>query len=189
MDDKDLITKLKAGDKSAYNELVLLYGSRVINTCYRFLLTKEDAKDIAQEVFIEVFQSIKSFREESKLSTWIYRIAVTRSLDEIKKRKRKKRISSLGKILHIDEVAHWIAGGAMPDKSLQESDKMNEVMQALNTLPESQRVAFTLSKIEGFSNPEIAETMKTTTMAVESLIYRAKKKVSKELKNILKNNL
>ncbi len=189
MEDKDLILMLKAGDTSAFKLLIELYGNKVINTCYRFLLVKEDAEDIAQEVFIEVFQSIKSFREESKLSTWIYRIAITRSLDEIKKRNRKKRISSIGKILHLDEVAHWIAGGTMPDKYLQEVEKMNEIMQALNTLPESQRVAFTLSKIDGFTNSEIAETMNTTTIAIESLIYRAKKKLSNELKNILKNNL
>jgi RNA polymerase sigma-70 factor, ECF subfamily len=188
MDDADLVQKLKAGDKSAFNELLKLFSGRVMNTCYRFLLDKEDAEDISQEVFIEVFQSIKSFHGDAKLSTWIYRIAVTKSLDEIKKRKRKKRITSLGKILHIDEVAHWIAGGIKPDKSLQEKEKMKEVMQALDSLPENQRAAFTLSKIEGYSNAEIAEIMNTTTVAVESLIYRAKKKVSAELEIILKKN-
>ena len=140
------------------------------------------------EVFIELFKSINSFKEESKLSTWIYRIAVTKSLDEIKKRNRKKRITSVGKILHIDDVMHWIGGGSMPDKIINEKEKMQEIRVALNTLPDNQRVAFTLSKMEGYSNPEIAEIMDTTVMAVESLIYRAKKKLSDELKAILKNN-
>ena len=186
MDDVALLRNLRAGDKASFNKLVMLYGKRVINTCYRFLLDKEDAEDISQDVFIEVFQSIKSFRGDAKLSTWIYRIAVTKCLDEIKKRNRKKRITSLGKMLHLDEVANWIAGGTMPDKQLQEKEKMKEVMQALNTLPDSQRVAFTLSKIDGYTNPEIAEIMNTTTIAVESLVYRAKKKVSEELESILK---
>ena len=110
MEHEDLLRKLKSGDKSAFNELVILYGNKVLNTCYRFLLDKEDAEDISQEVFIEVFQSIKTFRSDSKLSTWIYRIAVTKSLDEIKKRNRKKRIISLGKMLHLDDIADWIAG-------------------------------------------------------------------------------
>ena len=83
------------------------------------------------------------------MSTWIYRIAVTKSLDEIKKRNRKKRITSVGKILHIDDVMHWIGGGTMPDKSLKEKEKLQEMNDALNTLPDNQRVAFTLSKIEG----------------------------------------
>lgn len=186
MDDAALLRNLRAGDKAAFNELVICYGKRVINTCYRFLLDKEDVEDISQEVFIEVFQSIKSFRGDSKLSTWIYRIAVTKCLDEIKKRNRKKRITSLGKILHLDEVANWIAGGTMPDKQLHEKEKMKEVMQALNTLPDSQRVTFTLSKIDGYTNLEIAENVNTTTIAVESLVYRAKKKVSEELESILK---
>ncbi len=188
MENEELLNKLMTGDKAAYNELVNLYSNRVINTCYRFLLDKEDAEDISQEVFIEVFQSIESFRGDSKLSTWIYRIAVTKSLDEIKKRNRKKRIISLGKILHINDVAEWIAGGSMPDKSIQEKEKMNEILQALDALPDNQRVAFTLSKINGYSNAEIAEMMNTSVEAVESLVSRAKKKVSVELEAILKNN-
>ena len=186
MDEISIIEKLRSGDMAAFSELVQLYRSRVINTCYRFLFTQEDAEDISQEVFIEVYQSISSFRADSKLSTWIYRIAVTKCLDEIKKRNRKKRISSMGKILHLDTIAQWLTGGESPDKKLYTDEKMSAVMQALNTLPDSQRVAFTLSKIEGYSNSEIAEIMNTTTIAVESLVSRAKKKVSGELEIILK---
>jgi RNA polymerase sigma-70 factor, ECF subfamily len=188
MEDADLIRKIKEGDKHAFNELVSLYSSRIINTCYRFFPDKEDAEDISQEVFIEVYKSIKSFRGDAKLSTWIYRITVTKCLDEIKKRNRKKRFISFGKILHIDTVANWIGGGTKPDKSILEKEKMKEVMQTLNTLPDNQRVAFTLSKVEGYSNKEIAEIMNTTIIAVESLISHAKKKINDELKFILRNN-
>lgn len=183
-----MIERLKSNDRNAFNELVALYKNSVINACYRFLLDKEDAEDISQDVFIEVYQSIQSFRGDAKLSTWIYRITVTKCLDEIKKRNRKKRLASITKMLHIDDVANWISGGSMPDKSLHEKEKMQEVAFVLNKLPENQRVAFTLSKIDGFSNQEIAEIMDTTTIAVESLIYRAKKKVADELLAILKNN-
>ncbi|MBC7523248.1 MAG: sigma-70 family RNA polymerase sigma factor, partial [Flavobacterium sp.] len=115
MIDKELLQRLKSGDKLAFNELVLQYKSNVINTCYRFLLDIEDAEDISQDVFVEVYLSIQSFRGESKISTWIYRITVTKCLDAIKKRNRKKRISSIGKTLHIDDVARWIAGGKQAD--------------------------------------------------------------------------
>ena len=183
-----MIEKLKANDRAAFNELVTLYKNNVINTCYRFLLDQQDAEDISQEVFIEVYQSIHSFRGDAKLSTWIYRITVTKCLDEIKKRNRKKRISSIGKLLHIDFLSNWIAGGTMPDKTLHENEKLREVEIVLNSLPENQRVAFTLSKIDGFNNNEIATIMNTSTIAVESLIYRAKKKTSEELIKILKSN-
>lgn len=182
----ELVAKIKTGDIAAFNQLVLTYRAKVINTCYRFLLIKEDAEDVAQEVFIEVYQSISSFRADSKLSTWIYRIAVTKCLDEIKKRNRKKRITSVGKILHIETITNWIAGGESPDKALYADESLNAVMQALNALPDNQRIAFTLSKIDGYTNPEIALIMNTTILAVESLISRARKRVSTDLEVILK---
>ena len=188
MNEKDLIYQLKTRLPAAYNELVLQYQAIVIHTCFKFLLNQHDAEDIAQEVFIEIYQSIPTFRSESKLSTWIYRIAVTKCLDEIKKRYRKKRLVTLGKMLHLEDIALWLAGGSMPDDQLKGDEKMQEIMSALNILPDNQRVAFTLSKIEGYSNTEIAEILNTTTVAVESLVYRAKKQMSVELKNILKNN-
>lgn len=186
MEEDELLLKLKSGDKSAFNDLVNEYSAIVLNTCYRFLLDREDAEDVSQEVFLEVYQSIRSFRGDSKLSTWIYRIAVTKSLDEIKKRSRKKRLSSFAKVLHIDDVVNWLGGGTMPDKSIMESEKLKEVMEALEILPDNQRVAFTLSKIDGYSNSEIAAIMNVTTIAVESLVYRAKKSVTTELEKILK---
>ena len=179
---------MKAGSRIAFNDLVLLYRTKVINTCYKFLLNIVDAEDISQEVFIEVYQSIGSFRGEAKLSTWIYRIAVSKSMDELKRRKRKKRISSIGKLMHIDDIKHWISGEKTPDQILIQQDSMQEVTDALNTLPDNQRIAFTLSKIEGYNNEEIADIMNLTLLAVESLVYRAKKKIGEELKQILKKN-
>ncbi len=185
MDELELILKLKEGEKKAFDFLIQNYAQKVLNTCYRFFLDKEDAEDIAQEVFIEVHQSIRSFNGKSKLSTWIYRIAVTKSLDELKKRKRKKRISSIGKILHIDDVSNWISGNSSADKQMIENEEMKVLMNILDQLPENQRVAFTLSKVEGYSNPEISEIMDTSVVAVESLIFRAKKKFTSDYNTFL----
>ena len=186
MSEANLLEKLKQGDKTAFAQLVALYSSKVLNICYRFLLDKQDAEDVSQDVFIEVFESLHSFRGDAQLSTWIYRIAVTKSLDELKRQNRKRRISSLGKLFHLEDVANWLAGGSMPDKHIQENENMKLVMHALNRLPDNQRVAFTLSKIEGYSHEEIAEILNTTTVAVASLLYRAKTHVSDELERILK---
>jgi RNA polymerase sigma-70 factor (ECF subfamily) len=185
-DETLLINNLKAGDPSAFSSLVSAYRNRVINTCFKFLLNKEEAEDISQEVFIEVFQSIKSFRNDAQLSTWIYRIAVTKSLDAIKRKQRKKRISSIGRMLHLDDLAEWLGGGATADRQIEQKETMKEIKIALDALPDNQRIAFTLSKIDGFSNAEIAGIMKTSIMSVESLIYRAKKNLDKELENILR---
>lgn len=187
MGNEDLLQKLKSGDAAAYSELIHLYANTVINTCYRFLLNKEDAEDVSQEVFIEVFRSINGYRADASLATWIYRIAVSKSMDEVKKRNRKKRLGSMSKFLHLDEIAHWFAGESQADKNLVRKDEMEGIKRALYTLPDNQRIAFTLSKIEGYSNTEIAEIMQTSVLAVETLKSRAKSKMQKEMEKSLKN--
>jgi RNA polymerase sigma-70 factor (ECF subfamily) len=172
--EKVFLKQLKLGNRIAFNELVAVCQKRVLNICFRFLLNREDAEDISQEVFVEVYHSIKNFREDSKLSTWVYRIAVTKSLDELKRRSRKKRITSIGKTLGIEKIALWMTGNDRPDRSFEEQENFDQLLKALNRLHESQRIALTLSKIEGYSNTEIAEIMQTSLTAVDSLIYRAK---------------
>ena len=182
MNDSQLISQIKSGDKAAFAELVAAYQKTVLNICYRFLLHREDAEDVAQEVFMEVYHSINKFRGDSALSTWIYRIATTKSLDEIKKRNRQKRISSFGELLGLDKIINWTTGKERPDKILEEEEDVSLLMEALNRLPESQRIALTLSKIEGHSNTEVAEIMQTSLTAVDALIYRAKQNLKSFLK-------
>lgn len=178
MNEADLLHQLKRGDEAAFAQLIAVYQKKVLNICFRFFLNREDAEDISQEVFIEAFHSIKYFKEEAKLSTWLYRIAVSKSLDEIKKRKRKKRISSYGKLLGIEQITDWMVGNDRPDTKLEENEAHTQLLSVLEQLPENQRVALTLSKIEGYSSAEVAEIMETSINAVDSLIYRAKKNLT-----------
>lgn len=187
MNEDLLLNKLAEGDESAFEELVNYYSYKVINICYRFFSNTEDAEDISQEVFIEIFKSVKSFRGESKLSTWIYRITVTKCLDEIKRRNRKKRFVEFGRFLHLDVIKDKLGGGKMPDKDLRFNESVDEVMRAMDSLPENQHAAYTLSKIEGYTNGEIAEILNTSVSAVESLISRAGKRVREELRRIIGN--
>jgi RNA polymerase sigma-70 factor, ECF subfamily len=174
MNEADLIYHLKTGSKEAFAELLTLYQRTVLNICYRFLLNKEDAEDVSQDVFVEIYHSIKNFRGDSKLSTWIYRLAVSKSLDEIKKQKRKKRFSSVGKALGLEQVALLLKSHDSADKKIEENEEMQLLLKALNRLPESQRIALTLSKLEDYTNTQIAELMRTSLTAVDSLIYRGK---------------
>lgn len=177
--EEGFLEQLKQGDKKAFEKLFSEHRKTVLNICYRFFLNTDDAEDLSQDIFVEVFHSVKKFRGESKLSTWIYRIAVSKCLDEIKMRNRKKRITSLGEKLGLEEIAHWLTGTERPDKMLEEKEGYNKLLQGLNKLPDSQRVALTLSKIEGYSNTEVAVIMETSLLAVDSLIYRAKKNIKK----------
>jgi RNA polymerase sigma-70 factor (ECF subfamily) len=166
-----------------FRALVAEHQDMVLNTCYRFVMNREDAEDLAQDVFVEVHRSLQNFREESKLSTWIYRIAVTKSLDHLRRVKRKKRFSSLRRIIGIDDPAEELPSspGDNPEQALAGKERTAMLQQALNTLPDNQKTAFLLSKQDGYSNSDIADILGTSVSAVESLIHRAKKNLHDKL--------
>lgn len=166
-----------------FRSLVAEHQEMVINTCYRFVFNREDAEDIAQDVFVEVFRSLEQFREEAKLSTWIYRIAVTKSLDHLRRLKRKKRFSSLKRMVGLADPSEDIAAPVKdnPAEAFVENERAAVLQNALNSLPENQKTAFLLSKQEGYSNQEIADILKTSISAVESLVHRAKKNLHDKL--------
>ena len=174
MEDKQLVDNLIQGDENSFRMMVDQYRQTVVNVCFRIMLNTEDAEDIAQEVFIEVFFSINKFRGASKLSTWIHRIAVSKCLDEIKKRNRKKRIAMFGKTTGLDEVVNWLSGNDFADAHIIHSEELEKLNIALNKLPENQRIALALSKIEGLSNAEISEILEKSVSSIDSLVFRAK---------------
>ena len=174
MDEKQLVDNLIRGDENSFRYMVNQHRQTVVNVCFRIMLNTEDAEDIAQEVFVEVFFSIKKFRGSSKLSTWIHRIAVSKCLDEIKKRSRKKRIAMFGKTTGLDEIVHWLSGNDYADAHIIHSEEMEKLNIALNKLPENQRIALALSKIEGLSNTEISEILEKSVSSIDSMVFRAK---------------
>jgi RNA polymerase sigma-70 factor (ECF subfamily) len=188
LDQTAFIELLKSGNRKAFEQLVRDQKDKVINICFRFLLNQQDAEDLAQAVFIEVFQSISNFKGASKISTWIHAIAVSKCLDELKSRKRKKRFVEAGKKILPDNVADWLDAKIRPDKDLEEKEGLSQLMDALNTLPVNQRVAITLSKVEGYSHLQIAEFMQISLSSVDSLVFRAKQNLKAKFLQTRKNN-
>jgi len=186
MNDAELIDKLTAGDSEAFDSLLETYQDRVVNICYRFVHHASDAEDVAQEVFIEIIQSIARFRGDAKLSTWIYRVAVTKAFDFIRKKNRKKRLGHLKQVLGIqtEEKRRDFEpeDATEPADALEQKERAAVLAQALAALPESQRIAITLNQYEGLGYAEVAEIMATTVSAVESLLFRAKKNLRKHLR-------
>jgi RNA polymerase sigma-70 factor (ECF subfamily) len=173
--DAEILKKLQAGDEAAFAWLVEQNKNKVLNTCYRFLFNREDAGDISQEVFIEVFRSI--------LATWIHRIAVNKSLDFIRKKNRKKRISEIKNFFNLDHVAAETKtlGEFDPARKMEQEERLRIMQEAINRLPEKQGIAFTLSKCDGFGNHEIAAVMGLTLSATDALVHRAKANLQKQL--------
>ena len=190
MTDAELIQRLIDRDNAAFKDLVEKYQSMVYKACYNLLRQPEDAEDIAQDVFIEVFESIDQFRNLSKLSTWLYRIAINKSLNHLRKTKRKSLISSIERFFTGEkETALEIEDKGANDSPFNiEYTERSKVLQfAIDSLPENQRIAFTMNKFDELSYQEITEIMGLSISSVESLIHRAKLNLQKKLTNYYKN--
>lgn len=189
-EDQILIDAIKAGDERAFQTLVQTHQGLVANTCFGMLQNRADADDVTQEVFIEVFRSIHKFRGDSKLSTWLYRIAVTRSIDLLRKRKRRSKVRRFQTFFGGEEVVRELADNR--SKSAQEVLENEEraaiLAAAVAKLPENQRIAFTLSKYEDLSYQKIADVMNKSVPSVESLLFRAKKNLKALLTDYYSND-
>ncbi|MFW6257363.1 MAG: RNA polymerase sigma factor [Prolixibacteraceae bacterium] len=183
MHESEIIQRLKKGDESAFTELVKNYQKLVINTCLGLVHNRDNAEDIAQEVFIEVFQSVDKFRSQSKISTWLYRIAVNRSLNFIRDNKKRRWFKSFEDIVRDRNtgIFNLAANPETPEDDLEKRQRTALLHEAIDTLPENQRIAFTLNKYEELSYKEISEIMELSLSSVESLIHRAKKNLQKKL--------
>lgn len=189
MNDQALIEALKSGDRSAFKVFYETYADRVYNTALGLVQNEDDARDITQEVFVTAFENIRHFRQEAQLSTWLYRITVSQSLDFIKAKKRKKRGGGMIRIFKnkedrsMPDVPHF----AHPGVLLEQQENARILFAAVQSLPDNQKVAFTLHKVEGLSYQEVADTMNMSLSAVESLLHRAKQNLKKWLENYYKN--
>lgn len=179
-------------NKIDFQSLVENLQERVRNTCFRYVNNAEDADDIAQEVFIQVFESMSHFREEAQISTWVYRIAVNKSLDFLRSKKRKKRFGQLTSLFRSngeDEEIIEIPSYNTPEKELEDKERKIILDLAISKLPDNQRTAIILSKYEGFSNKEITKIMDLSLSAVEALMHRAKKNLQKQLQLYFEKHL
>ncbi|MBN2349387.1 MAG: RNA polymerase sigma factor [Bacteroidales bacterium] len=191
MTDNELILQLKQKNHEAFKILVNTYQKLVINTCNGLLLNYEDSQDVAQEVFIEAYKSIHNFRNESKISTWLYRIAINKSLNFIRSKKISKWVSRLESLATLKgSDLSSIAGNSSdePQSNIEDEQRKQILHRALEALPENQRIAFTLNKYEDLSYKEISEVMNISVSAIESLLFRAKKNLQERLIRYYKNN-
>ncbi|MEQ6124221.1 RNA polymerase sigma factor [Pseudotenacibaculum sp. MALMAid0570] len=188
---EEFIEKLKKGSESAFSLLLEEYQQKVFHTCLSFVPNKEDAEDVAQEVFLEVYKSVSKFKGNSKLSTWIYKICTNKCLEFIRKKNAKKRFafmqSILGNEIPMDKT-NFFTEFNHPGILLENKEKSEAIFLAINTLPESQRVIFTLAKIDGKSYQEIVEITGKSLSSVESVMFRAKKNLQQKLENFYKKN-
>lgn len=183
MQEQDLIKSLKEGNEEAFKELVESFKDRIYNTSLGFVQNEEDAEEITQDVFIKVFENIGGFRADARLGTWLYRIAVTESLEFLRKKKRKKRSGVLQSFFSKKEDEWQQPHFDHPGIAAENKEMAAVLFKAIRQLPEQQQTAFLLQKTENLSQAEIADVMKTSIGAVESLLQRAKTNLRKLLED------
>lgn len=181
--DLQVLHELKNKERGAVRDFMRDYQDKIFRICMGFLHNREDAEELTQDVFMEVVNNVWKFKGESKLDTWIYRICYTRALNKIRKDKWQKWMQSLDTVMGLDFSREQ-------NENADEDDferKSSLLKASMAKLSGSQKTAFVLHHYEGLKYQEIAEVMKTTVSSVESLIFRARKHLNKDLKNALEN--
>ena len=180
--DADLVAQLQLGSEVAFRTLVERYQDRIYRTVLSLLRSPEEAEDVAQEVFVEVYQTIGQFRGDAALSTWLYRLATSRALKNRQKARAKKRFAYFTSLLGFDnDVLHEVPDHAHPLALLEGQQQLRFLLDRIARLPNQQQVAFTLRHEQELSYEEIADILNTTVPAVESLLFRARQTLRKYL--------
>lgn len=185
MTEQELIEGLITQNKESIQYLVNNYQKNVIKTAYYFVANMEDAEDLSQEVFLEILKSIGRYKKKSSLYTWIYRITVNKSLDHLRRQKRKNVLHQMVTLIQVSHDGTNRYDNEPPTMDTRNDDKEKRKIldTAVNLLPENQKIAFILNKYEELAYKEIAEIMNLSLSSVESLIHRAKLNLQKKLVN------
>lgn len=179
MTDEELVKLIKKGNKPAFDELVNSYSGKVANIAFSLLGDREDALDAAQEVFIKVYKSIDTFRGESSVSTWIFRITKNVCTDFL--RKRKATVISLDDDKDDEQKLEIADDTHSPEEIFDRKTKVDAVRTAIASLEENHRTVITLFDINGLSYEEIAAILSCPVGTVKSRLYRARDSLRKIL--------
>ena len=181
---EDLMARIAKGDENAFEILVNRHQTSVLNLSYRFIGDSTQAKDLAQEVFLRVWQAARSYEAKAKFTTWLYRIVVNICLNELKASRRKKWL----RFFQVDREEQGVGEEDFsgeepsPEDQLLSKERSREITEALQRLPENQRMALVLKRYDDLSYAEIAGILNCSVSAVESLLVRAKKNLQEKLK-------
>lgn len=153
----------------------------VFNLVLNYLQNTEDAEEITQDVFVKVYNSLENFNQKSSYKTWIYRITINQCLDYLKQKNSQKRFFIFGKKSSNEAEYINTATFEHPGIIMENQEDAAILFEVINSLTENQKTAFLLAKLDGLSNPEIAEIMQLSISSVESLVFRAKTTLKEKL--------
>lgn len=184
--DAELVKRVQAGDKTAFDLLVRKYQSRVISLVGRYVKNQATAQDISQEAFIKAYRGLKNFRGDSAFYTWLYRIAINTAKNHLVAQSR--RVPDVE--IDAQEAEQYgtsvlLQDQSSPERVLLTEEIKKEVFATIETLPDDLKMAITLRELEGMSYEEIAESMDCPIGTVRSRIFRAREAIDKVLQPLL----
>ena len=178
--EKTLLEQLRQGNEMAFKTVCANNQDRIYNAILCIVQSVGDAEDLTQEVFVEAFLKIDSFKGTSKLSTWLYSIAINKALLHRRYWRAKKRVNSVLSIFHLSDADN-VPDFVHPAVLLEEKEQSEQLFKAIDSLPEKQRIAFVLRQTDELSYADIAEAMQRSIPSVESLLFRAKQNLQRFL--------
>jgi RNA polymerase sigma-70 factor (ECF subfamily) len=188
VEETELVARARRGDLKAYDELVQRYQERIYATIYHMTSNHEDANDLAQEAFIKGFQALKSFKGGSSFYTWVYRIAVNKTINFLKQRKNRSQMSLNDLDFNAEHDPDLVA--LVSDKTPRREAGLSELQEKLNEamqkLSEPHRLVVTLHDVQGLSHEEIAKIMGCNVGTVRSRLFYARQQLQGFLSDYLK---
>jgi RNA polymerase sigma-70 factor (ECF subfamily) len=189
-DDLVLVRAAKAGDMSAFEQLVKRYDRNIFRIAQHITQNREDAEDVMQDAFLKSYQNLDRFQEQSKFYTWLVRIAVNESLMKLRKRRTAKTVSLDEDVkTEEDSVPREVADWAPNPEQLYNQSELQEILgKTIQGLPQSFRTVFVLRDVEGLSTEETAEALDLSVPAVKSRLLRARLQLRERLNRYFKKN-
>ena len=188
VEESELVRRAREGDMSAYDDLVRRYQERIYATVYHMTSNHEDANDLAQEAFIKAFQALKSFKGGSSFYTWVYRIAVNKTINFLKQRKNRVQISLNYLDFNAEHDPDLVAliSENTPRRDINLAELQEKLNAALLKLSEHHRLVVTLHDVQGMSHEEIASIMDCNIGTVRSRLFYARQQLQAYLSDYLK---
>jgi len=188
VDETELVKRARLGDLEAYDDLVRRYQERIYATVYHMTANHEDANDLAQEAFIKAFQALKSFKGGSSFYTWVYRIAVNKTINFLKQRKNRAQLSLDDLDFNAEHDPDLVAliSERTPRREISLLELQEKLNAAMQKLSEPHRLVVTLHDVQGLSHEEIAEIMGCNIGTVRSRLFYARQQLQAHLSDYLK---
>jgi RNA polymerase sigma-70 factor (ECF subfamily) len=186
--DDELVLKAQRGDVHAFDQLVERYHGKIYGLTYNMTSNREDAEDLTQDVFVKAYEALPRFRGKSSFYTWIYRIAVNKTINYRKKRNRNRALSldSFDQEIKTDDVYHDLTTKGSPLRSISLSELQIKLNEALQNLSEKHRTVVVLHDMQGIPHEEIAQMVGASVGTVRSRLFYARRQMQSELSEFMK---